>query len=360
MQQPDLLRFDQVAPGTAAANDVGLARQFMAADLVTRADGWERGVRSVLLQNDQVAIEVVIDRAMDIAGARIRQLPIAWRSPTAIVAPWYVENTGFGPHRGFFGGLLTTCGLDHIGAPSERSAAPFGYPPRQTDSFPMHGRASGSPAQLSAYGVRSEGGKLEAFVEGDVVQVAVFGEHLVLRRRISIEYGSARITVADTVTNQGYASSALAVLYHVNLGWPVVSPAAVLQPPGGGALDTPIGIRVPARDQSERVRMFEATPRDGGRMVLASLVNSHVSASTAAGAAVEWDASAMPTMVQWDIANIAGNYAVALEPSTLMRTPGEGGLTYPRLEPGQSQALGVTIELLHGPAGSDFTQGLQP
>ena len=89
----------------------------MAADLITRGDGWERGLRCVQLQNDRLAIEIVVDRGLDIAGARIRQVPIAWRSPTDIVAPWFVENPGFGPHRSFFGGLLKTGGLDHIGLP---------------------------------------------------------------------------------------------------------------------------------------------------------------------------------------------------------------------------------------------------
>src|SRR5271156_249819 len=188
-------RLDGIDPTGAFARSVGLARQAMAADLVTRGDGWERGVRSVLLQNDRISIEVVVDRSLDIASARIRQIPIAWRSPTEIVAPWFVENSGFGPHRGFFGGLLTTCGLDHIGRPTERSAQRFGYAARATDSFPMHGRISGTPGRLSGYGVRERGGKLEAFVEGLVTQVAVFGEHLTLKRSIRIAYGSALIHI---------------------------------------------------------------------------------------------------------------------------------------------------------------------
>src|SRR5580658_4476090 len=177
-------RLDAIDPTGALARSVGLERQAMSAELVTRSEGWERGVRCILLQNDRIAIEVVADRALDIASARIRQVPIAWRSPTEIVAPWFVENGGFGPHRGFFGGLLTTCGLDHIGAPAERSAERFGYRARRVDAFPIHGRISGAPARLCANGVREADGRLEAFIEGAVTQVAVFGEHLTLTRRI--------------------------------------------------------------------------------------------------------------------------------------------------------------------------------
>ncbi len=254
------LLLDTIDATGGSARAVGLARQTMAADLITRGDGWERGVRSVLLQNDRIAIEVVVDRALDVASARIRQIPIGWRSPTDIVAPWFVENAGFGPHRGFFGGLLTTCGLDHIGRPTERSAQPFGYAARSTDSFPMHGRISGTPARLSGYGVRERDGKLEAFVEGLVTQVAVFGEHLTLRRRISITYASALIRIEDEVENNGYASSPLAVMYHVNIGWPVVAPGARVKV-GGRLLrgdEDFAAVRGPLAGRPERVWFFEA------------------------------------------------------------------------------------------------------
>ena len=95
----------------------------------------------------------------------------------------------------------------------------------------MHGRISGTPARLSAYGVREADGGLEAFVEGMVTQVAVFGEHLTLTRRIRIAYGSAVIHVDDQVENRGYATSPLAVMYHVNIGWPVVAPGARVKTP---------------------------------------------------------------------------------------------------------------------------------
>jgi hypothetical protein len=89
---------------------------------------------------------------------------------------------------------------------------------RATDAFPMHGRISGSPARLLAYGPRESEGRLEAFVEGAVTQVVVFGEQLTLTKRVSIAYGSGVVTVDDEVINHGYTSSPLAMMYHVNFG----------------------------------------------------------------------------------------------------------------------------------------------
>ena len=95
--------------------------------------------------------------------------------------------------RGFYGGLLTTCGLDHIGPPTDRSADRFGYAHRSTEHLPMHGRIGAVPARLDGYGVEETEHGLEAYVAATVTQVAVFGEHLVLSRRISIAYGSTRV-----------------------------------------------------------------------------------------------------------------------------------------------------------------------
>jgi hypothetical protein len=345
---------DGADPTGAAARAVGLARQAMAADLVTRGDGWERGVRCVMLQNDRISIEVVVDRGLDIASARIRQVPIGWRSPTEIVAPWFVENVGHGPHRGFFGGLLTTCGLDHIGQPVERPAERFGYPARVVDGFPMHGRFSGSPARLSGYGVREANGGLEAFVEGAVTQVAVFGEHLTLTRRVGIAYGSATIRIEDEVVNHGYASSPLAVMYHVNIGWPVVAPGARIKTAGRRLRGDAEGslVRTPSPGRLERVWIHALDP-DAEPRGTAGVANTRVNAEHSAGVRLNWDAGALPTLVQWEIANVAGHYAIGLEPSTMRVSEQGEGPILPTLEPGQAKALGVRIELLHGVAGRD-------
>ena len=323
----------------------------MGADLITRGDGWERGVRSVLLQNDRVAFEVVVDRCFDIAGARVRQVPIGWRSATEIVAPWFVENAGFGPHRSFFGGLLKTCGLDHIGLPAqnelsgERQAA---------GEFPMHGRISGAPGRLRGYGVQATpDGGLEAFVEGTVSQVAVFDEHLTLQRRISLAIGKAIIRVADTVTNHGLRPVPLAMLYHVNVGWPVLSPNATLKMPGDlvRGIHDYMPIAGPAANGLSRTWMFEANRGPDG-MARAGIANSNIDTNQSAGLMVSWNPAVLPTMLQWQMNMRAGNYVLALEPCTI-QLPGSSN-PFPILESDASISLGIDIELLHGAAGQDL------
>ncbi len=350
---PTAFQLDDIDPASPAAQDVGLARQVMAADLVTRGDGPERGVRSVLLQSDQLSLEVVVDRGMDIAGARVRQMQVGWQSPTGIVAPWLMEQRDAQFLRAFYGGLLTTCGLDHVGHPTDRSAERFAYPHRALEHLPMHGRISGTPARLLGYGVEETERGPVAFVAGTVAQVAVFGEHLVLSRRISIAYGDCRITVADTVTNSGYASSPLAMMYHVNLGWPVLAPGAVVSVGGEHAAGDVIAaeITAPVRGSAQRVAAYAMRPGGDGR-ASASLVNPRVDAHHAGGVRLSWDATALPSMVRWQVANTAGHYVLGLEPSTARMDEASGTEAFPVLEPGESRALGVAIDLERTPLDS--------
>ncbi|MEP7240529.1 MAG: aldose 1-epimerase family protein [Devosia sp.] len=339
--------FGRLQPVSQAAHDVGLTQQVMSADLVVREDGRARGVRCVLLQNDRVSLEVLVDRGLDIGRARIEQIPMAWASPVGVVAPSLGEARGSEFLRSFHGGLLTTCGLDHFGQPSDRDASRFNYEPRPSEHLPMHGRASGIPATLSAYGVIEKDGELEAFVAGTVAQVAVFGEHLVLSRRISLRHGSTEVRIEDSVTNHGYAPSPLAVMYHVNVGWPVFAPGAKIVV-GGEPLSgdrPPDGILPPVAGTQQVVTIYATTPDSTGNGS-AEIVNPHLAHECAGGVRLRWDAKAMPTLVRWQLANAAGHYVLGLEPSTALTVRGDGVLVFPTLTPGETRHLGLTIELL--------------
>ena len=147
----------------------------------------------------------------------------------------------------------------------------------------------------------------------------------------------------------------LALLYHVNVGWPIVAPHARVHVAGtvvNGEGD-PTVLRAPERGAEERVWMHEPTATANARGT-AAIVNSHVDADTAAGLRVTWDTASLPSIVEWQIANVAAHYAVALEPTTLRLV--DGAFEFPELQPDETFTTGVTIELLHGPAGSTFTE----
>jgi Domain of unknown function (DUF4432) len=93
---------------------VGRLEQIAGIRLVEGADGAERGVRLLRCWSGAgFDFEILVDRGFDIGGVWIEGRPLAWSSPVGLVGPWYCEPAGIGWFRGFPGGLVSTCGLDH-------------------------------------------------------------------------------------------------------------------------------------------------------------------------------------------------------------------------------------------------------
>jgi len=61
--------------------------------------------------------KVVLDRAMDIMDAFFNQHSLSWLSHGGITYPQPFSNRGIEWLKTFGGGLLTTCGLSHVGGP---------------------------------------------------------------------------------------------------------------------------------------------------------------------------------------------------------------------------------------------------
>jgi hypothetical protein len=202
---------------------VGRLAQIGGVRLVELAEAAERGVRVLEFRTGSgFAFEVVVDRAFDLGRAELAGKPLAWSSAVGFAGPWFYEWEGLGFFRNWGGGLLTTCGIDHTLFMAEDTAEQYHYPPKQTEEFPLHGRVSNRPARLVAYGERWEGDECVLFAEGETLQASVFGEQLLLRRRIEARVGESRVTIHDEVENVGFDRTPHMLLYHVNVGFPVV------------------------------------------------------------------------------------------------------------------------------------------
>src|SRR5215210_6591614 len=223
----------------------GRLEQVAGVRLVTLGDGAERGVRVLeFCTGTGFAFDVVVDRAFDVGRCEISGRPLGWLSGVGFAGPWYYEPEGLGFFRSFAGGLLTTCGLEHMLFMAEDTAEHYHYPPKKTETFGLHGRVSNRPARLVGYGERWDGNECVLWAEGEILQAAVFGEHLLLRRRIEAKMGESRLTIYDEVENVGHDQTPHMYLYHVNVGFPVVDegselllPALPLHPEDASAMD---------------------------------------------------------------------------------------------------------------------------
>jgi hypothetical protein len=67
---------------------------------------------------------------------------------------------------------------------------------------------------------------------------------------------------------------------------------------------------------------------DGGRSGTAEIVNAHIADQMGGGVRLTWDASALPSLVRWQRANVAGHYVLGLEPCTGRAEPTSNELSF--------------------------------
>jgi uncharacterized protein DUF4432 len=340
---------------------IGRLEQVAGIRLVTLGDGLERGVRVLEFRTGTgFAFDVVVDRGFDVGRCELSGKPLHWQSNGGIVGPWYYEPDEWGWFRAWGGGMVVTCGLDHTLAPAEDTAKQFNQPHiRTTVRYGLHGRVGGLPARLMGYGERWDGDECVLWAEGEVCQSAVFGEQLVLRRRIEARIGDSCFSVSDVVQNVGYTRTSHMFLYHCNAGFPVVDEASTLLVPsrktttdygvpitGYQTMSSPIPNATEACFEHELIAEPEGT-------VPVAVVNQ----AQALGVYQVFRISQLPHHTVWRMMG-EGTYALAMEPST-NRDAGRwdaartGELAW--LDPGEIRRYDLEIGALSGAAAiSEF------
>jgi hypothetical protein len=297
---------------------VGRLGQVAGVRLVELGDAAERGVRALEFRTGTgFAFEVLVDRAFDVGRAEHAGRPLAWSSAVGFAGPWFYESRNLGFFRTWGGGLLTTCGIDHTLFMATDTAEQYHYPPKQTEDFPLHGRVSNRPARLAGYGERWEGDECVLWAEGETLQASVFGENLLLRRRLEARVGESRLTIHDEVENVGFDRTPHMLLYHVNVGFPVVdagsellAPATGVEPRGDHLVE---GYRVldpPAAGFVEQVFEHELAAEHDGRVPVAV-----VNRGLGLGAYEVFDRNQLPHHFVWRMLG-EGTYVVGIEPCT--------------------------------------------
>ena len=279
---------------------------------------------------------------------------LTWIANAGTVAPWYYENTEWGWFRAWGGGMVVTCGLDHTLGPGEDSAADFHQDHMmKTVPYGLHGRIGGLPARLVGYGERWDGDECTLWAEGEVLQSAVFGEHLLLRRRIEARVGDSHFTIHDQVENVGHSRTSHMFIYHCNVGFPVVDAGSQLLIPSTRTTTDYANARLagydtlsaPIADFTETCYENEVVPEASGRVPV-GVVNR----SLGIGVYQVYDHAQLPHHTMWRMMG-EDTYAVALEPGTNRdagrwdaRDRDELGF----LAPGESKTYDLEIGALDG------------
>jgi len=183
-------------------------------------NGAGKGVRIAWINTGTgLRFKVVIDRAMDIADAFYNRYSLAWLNHPGVTSPQPFSHTGIDWLRTFGGGLVTTCGLSHVGGPEKDEFGERG----------LHGGISNIPAEIeSVIQPDPAMGKYEMSITGIIKQTRIFGPSLELRRTISATLGKSSIHIHDEVINRGNMAAPHMLLYHCNFGWPLADEGAVI------------------------------------------------------------------------------------------------------------------------------------
>jgi hypothetical protein len=336
--------FDRTWTRSELLKYVGDLSQVAGIRMLEWADGAERGLRVADVRTGAgLAFSVLLDRGMDIGPASYKGLPLAWVSPTGWSHPAYYEPQGTGWLRSFGGGLLTGCGLTYLGSPAEEAG----------ESLGLHGRLSHLPAQRVHVDETWQGQDCSFSVEGELRQARALGENLRLRRRISTALGSNLIQLHDTVENLGDTASPLMILYHINLGFPLLDADCLLQagphpleprdPVAQAGLQDWMRFQAPTPGYAEQA-FYHDLPGDELGWANIRLVNPHRRLELR----LAFQKAGLPNLVQWKMMGQA-NYVLGLEPANCHVTgrPQErarGSLQ--SLQPGEQREFKIEIEIL--------------
>lgn len=331
------------AAWTAAhlADRVSDMRQLARADEYRLANGSRRVRLSAAGGFD---VELLPDRGMDLGAVSYQGIPLGFCTP-AVLSPAVPDGSAEQFSRRFGAGLLTTCGLDTYGLPSEDAG----------QQLPQHGRAADLAAEEVAVRTGWVDGSYRLSVSGRMRQWRLFGEDLGWERTVAIDLGGDALVITDSVVNQGRTRWPHMIMYHLNVGFPMLDGTSVVEiGRAGPAIDpTPrdavaqAGLGTwshfpePRPEEPEQVFRHDLpTDRPGEVTVRTPSIGRAVT--------VQVDPAQLPHVFQWTSAR-AGTYVLGIEPATVPTMNGraaarEAGML-PYLEPGERVDYRVVVRM---------------
>jgi hypothetical protein len=314
----------------------------------TLRGGLREGVDVIEVDNGRLRFVVVPTRGMNIWRASLGDLQLGWRSPVhGPVHPMFVNldaPDGVGWLDGF-DELLCRCGLLYVGGPDFNRQGALRYN--------MHGKISNTPAHRVEVAVDGDKGTIA--VRGVVDEARPFGNKLRLTTAVTTQIGSPELTITDVVSNVWEQPYDFRLLYHINLGVPLLNPGSKVLAPvrkvaprvaGEGGNLSEWNLYGPGRLDFSNVVLLTELLSDAKGQTLAVLQN----AAADRGFAVKFNTRQLPCFTLWKLLLSASDgYVTGLEPGT--HPPAPGTVENPRgqvtvLGPGQSHTSVVTLEAL--------------
>jgi len=310
--------------------------------------GMSDGVDLVEIDNGRMRLMVIPSRGMGIWKAQIGDETLGWRSPVrGPVHPKFVplfDPSGLGWLEGF-DELLVRCGLESNGAPDFDAQGQLLYP--------LHGRIANRPAHNVQVTVDETAGTIT--LRGVVEETRFHFQKLRMVASVTTSIDSMSFTVSDTVENFGGTPAEMQMLYHFNVGEPLLAP--------GNRLIAAVG-SIKARD-SDEVGSTAAWDLFGPAVagqpeecffldLLADATGQTQvllkSTDGTAGTAVGFNTSSLPCFTLWkNLVAHEDGYVTGLEPGTNFPNPRSVEAEHGRvtaLAPGEKWSTELVVDRL--------------
>ena len=306
------------------------------------SEGPGAGIRMIDIRN-AAGLHAVFNEnhALDLFELTIRGINIGFMAKNDLV------NTRVIPipadfHRTWPGGLLATCGLRNTG-PDQQEGDEY---------HPLHGLIGGGSAEQVSVSIDEQA---RAFIiEGLIRETAMFGHHLILRRKIIIALDTCRIRWEDCIENFDADPQPVFLLYHFNFGYPFLSPELELTFPPGEViprtaeaekgLEDYRQITPPADGEPEQVFFhFPAQSQNSAGLAAVELVQKKLKMK----AKLLYNPEQLPVLSQWKSMK-SGDYALGIEPGTskIRGRIAELADAYPFILPGFSRwPVSLSLEI---------------
>lgn len=279
-------------------------------------NGAAQGLRVIECDNGKLRFLLNVSKALDIMQVFYEGKNISFVSKNGFMA----RELPFG--KRFEGGMLYTCGLDGIGA---------------VDGVELHGNLHCTPATVTRAECTDEGIVIESYT----THTALFGNVLTLKRKIFSRFNSDKIELEDTLFNEGTKTAPYCLLYHVNLGYPLLD--------DGGRVEVNAE-NVSARSDWAIQNLSDwsqiSAPVDNAEEMCYFIDNkdgkaTYVNEKQGKRFVLEYSKETLPNFVLWK-SMVSGDYALGLEPCTSLL---DDGFSYREIGVGERKTFRLSLSL---------------
>ena len=295
------------------------------------------GMRLYEIDNGKgLMLTVTPDRNGDIMRLRYKGINLGYMSPCGYVAPAYYDKSGDEWLRSFTAGFLTTCGLENVGVVNEDEGK----------LLPLHGTLANLPSER-AYWTEEEGTFVIHTLTKDEV---IFGRKFQFARKLIVSTEENAFEIHDTITNTSDRVQPMEILYHMNMGYPLLDEESVIEI---SAAEVIARDDHAANDIQNWMRMQKPTVGYQERCYYHKFADENGKASIyqpklSVGLEISFDATELDGFVEWKMMGVR-DYVLGLEcgncyPDGRKAMRESGMLKF--LEPGEKKEYRVKVRII--------------